>query len=128
MLIHPNVYELHHQGSSYAFYQRLYSHNNMNFDKPNANIIFVKSLVGACHNILTEKEATSVYTKIIIKTFELDMMILEENELLNWKYCDANKNPLTDNQIKKIDIDYATFLSLYVHFNLLPITSKFTYH
>lgn len=106
--------------SSYYFLTRLLEHINMNYFKPNKNIISVQTLLDATPEIPTYKEVAESgrhYIQQIIDPFDRDMNALEEIGTIKWEYCHSNGLPLTDDELNKMDYDI--FSKLLIKFELI---------
>ena len=98
---------------SYYFLRKIAEHKNMNYDKPNADIIAVSTLLEASPDMPTYEEVSQSdrhYDTRIIEPFERDMDALDET--LTWHYCHSNNTPLTDDELPVTD--YNVFIKLLV--------------
>ena len=85
--------------SSYYFLTRLLEHLNMNYFKPNRNIISVQTLLEATPEIPSYDEVAESgrhYRQQIIDPFQNDMDALAKMGAIKWEFCHSNGLPLTD--------------------------------
>ena len=105
-----------HNPNAYHLGRRIALHKNMNYGKPNENLISIETLLEACPNLETHeeeiKERNYKYREKIIEPFERDMNALEETGIFTWEYCHSNAMPLTDEEIK--NLNYKTFKNLLI--------------
>lgn len=100
--------------NSYYFLRKLSEHKNMNIEKPNEDIIAVKTLLASSPNLPTYKEVMETgrqITQRIIEPFERDMNALEDT--LTWEYCHSNGEPLTGEELSK-ELTYEDFEKLLI--------------
>lgn len=98
---------------SYYFLRKIAEHKNMNYDKPNADIIAVRTLLEASPSMPTYEEVSQSdrhYDTRIIKPFEDNMDALDET--LTWHYCHSNGVILADEELPVTD--YNAFIKLLV--------------
>lgn len=87
--------------NSYYFGRKIAEHKNMNYFKPNADIISVETLLNSSPVMPTFEDVTNTdrhYKSRIIEPFERDMNALEET--FTWEYCHENGEPLTDKELE----------------------------
>lgn len=109
--------------SSYHIGRKLLLHNSItnNQKKGTANIIGVKALLSVCPDIPTYEQVMSTsrhLTNKIIVPFEKALDALEN--LIAWEYCNTKGAALKETQLK--DMEYSTFIELYIKFNVLGAT------
>ncbi len=95
--------------NSFYFLRKLAEHKAMNKNKPNENIIAVKTLLEASPEIPTKEEATQAgrhFTQSIMNPFERDMDALTDT--LTWHYCKSKGENLTDEELDDLN-NYDTF-------------------
>lgn len=100
--------------NSYYLMRRISEHKNMNFDKSNADLISVTTLLKACPYIPTYKEVNAkdrAFTRRIIEPFERDLTACKN--VFSWEYCHSNNEPLTDAELQ--GFSYELFKTLLVH-------------
>ena len=100
--------------NAHALSHKIAEHKNMNFDKPNADIISVKTLLGVCEHIPSVYEVSRSnrhYTDRIIEPFERDLTAC--SAMFDWAYCHNNNKPLTDEELNNFNL--SIFLDAYVH-------------
>lgn len=106
--------EINYKPHAYYLARKLCEHHNMNYGKPNANVISVKTLSEACPNLPTKKEVGKRFSECIKNPFERDLDALEP--YVQWEYCNSKGTPLTDDQLSKFD--YAIFIERFVKFQI----------
>lgn len=105
--------DLRYNPNSYNLGRKIFEHKRMNINKPNENIISVKTLLNSCPLLPTREEVAKKGRQIdqrIIAPFDRDLSVL--NEYFTWHFCNEKKVRLTDEQLAAVD--YETFESLYV--------------
>ena len=83
--------------NSFYFGRKITEHKNMNYFKPNADIISVEKLLKSSPVMPSYDEVSKNgrhYVQQIINPFERDMNAL--NETLTWEYCHSNGTPLSE--------------------------------
>ena len=97
--------------NSYYLGRKIAELKNMNIDKPNNDIISVKTLLSVCPYIPPYDEVMKAdrhTEQRIIAPFERDMDAL--NDTLSWEYCQSRGAPLTDEE--RENMKYETFIGL----------------
>ena len=98
---------------SYPLGRKLAEHRRMNLNKPNENIIRVRSLLEAALDLPAYEDirrGARQYDKRIREPFERDMDALRE--VLTWEYCHENNTPLT--QAERESLKYGSWIELLV--------------
>lgn len=111
--------------SSYYFLTKLSEHMNMNYFKPNRDIISVQTLLDATPEIPTYNEVAKNgrhYARYIIDPFERDMDALEKIGAIKWEYCHSNGLALTDDELH--DMSYEIFSKLLIKFKLIDYPER----
>lgn len=91
----------HINPNSWYFGRKITEHKNMNYFKPNADIISVETLLNSSPAMPTYEEVAQTnrdFKSRIIKPFERDMDALDET--LTWEYCHNNGKPSTDEELE----------------------------
>ena len=107
---------------SYFIGRKQAEHHNMNIGKENSNRISVLALIQACPDLPSYEEvmedASGSVTQKIIQPFERDLIALKEKYglLKNWRYCNSNGEPLTNEQIESYS--YSAWIEWMVEFEL----------
>ena len=105
-----------HNPNSYHLGRRIALHKNMNYGKPNEDIISVGTLLDACPNLANHEEiynhGKSDYKRRIIEPFERDMHALEATEIFTWEYCHSNGLHLSNKELE--DFNYDVFKGLLI--------------
>ena len=98
------------------FHRKLALHKGINQNRPQAEIIAVKTLLNCSPEMPSYEDIKDIggLEQRIIRPFERDLNAIEE---LEWKYCKSKGLPLTDTEKKQIK-DYQFFKDLYIKFNL----------
>ncbi len=86
---------------------KLMEHYNMNVIKTDNVRITVEALMTACPELPTfEKVNDSHYIQLIREPFERDLLALRDTYgIIEWKYCNAGGEPLTDEQQVNFSFD-----------------------
>jgi hypothetical protein len=119
MPLHPDTFKLNPKTSSFNLSIFLHAHFNMNYDKTNANIVSVKTLLEVCSTIPTRKIAHPKLSQRIIEPFERDMDALK---FLKWEFCNRNGEELTEEQ--RNNFCYDIFINCNVKFELIDHPKK----
>lgn len=88
--------------NSFYFGRKIAEHKNMNYFKPNADIISVETLLEASPLMPSFDEVINTdrhYKSRIIEPFENDMKALEDTEIFTWEYCHKKGEPLTNEEL-----------------------------
>ena len=115
MFWYPDLLQLNPKTSSFFLGHYILSHYNMNFDKPNANIISVKCLLEACHTIPTKEKAYPHLLQRIIEPFANALDSLSSIGL-QWHYCHSKGLSLTDSELEFFK--YNIFIDCYIYLTL----------
>jgi hypothetical protein len=110
--------------NSYNLMRKITEHKNMNFDKPNADIISVSTLLKACPYIPTYEEVKNSnrnFTDRIIDPFERDMTACKN--VFTWEYCHSNNTPLTDDELQGFNYDIFADLLVKINWISYPDTT-----
>ena len=117
----------HTNPNSWYFGRKITEHKNMNYFKPNADIISVETLLNSSPVMPTFEEVTNTdrhYKSRIIEPFERDMNALDET--LTWEYCHENGAALTNEELEKLYNDDKSTPSYNIFIKLLvKITWKY---
>ena len=102
------LYRLNNKYNPNSFYfgRKITEHKNMNYNKPNADIISVEALLNSSPVMPSYDEISKNgrhYAQQIINPFERDMDALEE--IFTWEYCHSNGTPLTDEELEIMSYD-----------------------
>lgn len=111
--------------NAYYFLREFCEHMNMNYSKPNKNLISVMTLLKSTPEIPTYEELEKTnrqYKQKIIDPFERDLNKLEEIRAITWEYCHTNALPLSDEELK--EMDYEIFHKLLIHFELIDYPQR----
>lgn len=111
--------------NSYCLGRRITEHKNMNFDKPNADIISVSTLLKASSYIPTYAEINAkdrAFTRRIIEPFERDLNAL--SNIFTWEYCHSNSEPLADEELQSFSYDLFKDLQIHISWKMYPDMSK----
>lgn len=104
--------------ASVDFLLKIAEHKNMNFDKRNADIIAVSTLLDATEFIPPVEEVRELDRNVldrIIRPFERDLNAL--STAFTWYYCYPRSNGEEVPKDELSNIDFTTFQSLCVKFN-----------
>lgn len=107
--------------NSYYLLKRISEHKNMNLGKDNENIISVQTLLKATPELPTYEEVQNsnrAFTSRIIEPFERDMDNL--NDVLQWEYCKSRGEPVTDEELEKLDYDIFSKLLIKCNWHSYP--------
>lgn len=119
MPLHPDTFKLDPKTSSFNLSLCLHAHFNMNYNKKNANMISVETLLEVCDKIPTKEKAYPKLSQRIIEPFERDMDALE---FLKWEFCNRNGEKLTEEQLN--NFRYDIFINCNVEFELIDHPKK----
>ena len=106
--------------NSWYFGRKIAEHKNMNYFKPNADILSVETLLNSSPVMPTFEDVTNTdrhYKSRIIEPFERDMNALEET--FTWEYCHENGEPLTNEELEILYNDDKGTPSYNIFINLL---------
>ena len=104
---------------AYYFLREFCEHMNMNYFKPNRNLISVTKLLKSAPELPTYEEVMKEdrhYKRKIIEPFERDLDKLNEIEAIKWHYCHTNGTPLSDDEIK--NMEWEVFNKALIYFEL----------
>ena len=107
--------------NSYYLLKRISEHKNMNLGKKNEDIISVQTLLKATPKLPTYEEVQNsnrAFTSRIIEPFERDMDNL--NDVLQWEYCKSRGEPVTDEELEKLDYDIFSKLLIKCNWHSYP--------
>lgn len=108
---------------SYYFGRKLTDHYNQNAGKKNRDRILVSTLLKGLPD-LPYYENTRRVSELIISPFDrdLDALVDDYGVLRFWEYCDKRGVAIPEEQLK--NMDYATWINLYVLFEPLNFPRK----
>lgn len=113
-----------HNPNSYHLGRRIALHKNMNYGKPNEDLIGVITLLEACPNLRTHEEVykngKQSYTQKIIDPFYRDMNELEATGIFTWEYCHSNGMPLTDEELENLNYEIFKKLLVKITWHIYP--------
>ena len=125
MPFHKKIFKLNPKTSAQPLGFYLFYLYNMNHDKKNANIVSVQSALKKCPTIPTREKAYPKLNQKIIEPFESALETLQNEGILRWHYTNANKEPLTQEQLNTFN--YNIFINSYVYYEFItgvPIYQK----
>ena len=111
--------------NSYYFLRKITEHKNMNYFKPNADIISVETLLNSSPVMPSYDEVSKSdrhYQSRIITPFENDMNALDET--FTWEYCHENGEPLTDEELANFNYDIFITLLVKITWRFYPERTK----
>lgn len=107
--------------NSFYFGAKITEHKNMNLGKKNEDIISVQTLLKATPELPTYEEVQNsnrAFTSRIIEPFKRDMDALKD--ILQWEYCKSRGEPVTDEELEKLDYDIFSRLLIKVYWHSYP--------
>ena len=114
-----------HNPNSYHLGRRIALHKNMNYGKPNEDLIRIDTLLEACPNLKTHEEVYKNggrhYNDKIIEPFERDMDALEATEIFTWEYCHSNAVPLTNKELENLNYEIFKNLLVKITWHIYPL-------
>lgn len=120
-----NLFQINSRYNPHAYYlgRKLIDHYNQNMGKRNRNRILVSTLL-KCLPELPDYETTRYVSQLIISPFErdLDALVDDYRILSSWEYC--NKDGVTVDENSLQNMDYATWINLFVLFEPLDFPSR----
>ena len=96
----------HKHPHAYNMARKLYEHYNLNVDKGPVRLS-VASLREACPDLPRNEEVQGRHHRqLILEPFDRDLSALcDIYELVNWHYCNAGGEPITDEQLANFDFE-----------------------
>ncbi len=120
-----NLFQINSKYNPHAYYlgRKLIDHYNQNIGKRNRNRILVSTLL-KCLPDLPNYETTRRVSELIISPFERDLdALVDDYGILNsWEYCNKDGVTFDENSLK--NMDYATWINLFVLFEPLNFPSR----
>lgn len=120
-----NLFQINSRYNPHAYYlgRKLIDHYNQNLGKRNRNRILVSTLL-KCLPELPNYETTRRVSELIISPFERDLdALVDDYRILNsWEYC--NKDGVTVDESLLQNMNYATWINLFVLFEPLNFPDR----
>ena len=120
-----NLFQINSRYNPHAYYlgRKLIDHYNQNLGKRNRKRILVSTLL-KCLPELPNYETTRRVSELIISPFERDLdALVDDYRILNsWEYC--NKDGVTVDESSLQNMNYATWIKLFVLFEPLNFPDR----